>query len=40
MFDFQSDGVRNMWSCHLLIAAMVSTLNKDGSVKFTQDNWK
>ena len=26
MFGFQSDG--NMWLCHLLIAAVVSTLTK------------
>jgi len=37
-FGFQTDGVGNMWSCHLLIAAVVSILTKDGSVKFTQDN--
>jgi len=39
-FGFWSVNVHNMWSCHLLIAAVVSTLTKDGSVKFTQDNWK
>jgi len=39
-FGFQSDSVRHMWLCHLLIAAVVSTCTLNDSVYFTQDNWK